>query len=129
MRPAPWLTPTTGPPTCPISSSPTAPASPQEAASIPRRLSRRSHCAVQRGSGSGDASCDQERLPSRALALGQDVASDDDLLNLAGAVVDLGHLRVAEVAFDVVALQVAAAAEDLDGVRRVLHAVVAAEDF
>src|SRR5215212_4726771 len=55
------------------------------------------------------------------------MAGDDNLLDLAGAIVDLGHLRVAEVAFDVVALQVAAAAEDLDGVRRVLHAVVAAE--
>src|SRR5215204_444702 len=66
-----------------------------------------------------------ETLPG--VALGKHVAGDDDLLDLAGAIVDLGHLGVAKVAFDVVALQVATAAENLDGARRVLHAVVAAE--
>ena len=58
-------------------------------------------------------------LTGAPLALGQNVAGDDHLLDLAGSVVDLGHLGVAEVTFDVVALQVAATAEDLDGVRRV----------
>src|SRR5688500_12217443 len=72
---------------------------------------------------------DRQTLSGRLLAFGQDMAGDDDFLDLAGAVVDLGDLGVAEVAFDVVALQVAAATEDLDGVRRVLHAVVAAEDL
>src|SRR5215207_3106585 len=58
-------------------------------------------------------------LPGRLLAFGQDMAGDDDLLDLAGAVVDLGHLGVAEIAFDVVPFQVATTAENLDGVRRV----------
>jgi hypothetical protein len=74
------------------------------------------------GSGRFSGSClCQAREPLPGVAFCQDVAGDDDLLDLAGAVVDLGHLRVAEVAFDVVALQVAATAEDLDGVRRVLQ--------
>src|SRR4051794_6174110 len=127
MRLPPWSTPTTGPTTSPTSSLPTAPACRLAAGSTPRRRSRRSRCDVQRGSGSGDASCDGGRLPSCSLAPGRRVAGEGALLDFASAVVDLGRLGVAEVALDVVALQVAAAAEDLDGVRRVLHAVVAAE--
>jgi hypothetical protein len=49
------------------------------------------------------------------------MAGDDDLLDPAGTVADLSHLRVTKVVFEVAALQAAAAAEDLDGVHRVLQ--------
>src|SRR5215208_736518 len=78
------------------------------------RCSPRSRCRVFpcAAMGAGDHGTPSGRL----LAFGQDVAGDDDFLNLAGAVVNLGHLGVAEVALDVVAFQVAASAEDLNGV-------------
>src|SRR3954463_12827023 len=93
----PWSTPTIRPTMSPTSTSPTAPACPLAAGSTLRRRSRRSRCAARRESGSGDGSCDEVRLRSRSLAVGQHVAGDDDLLDLAGAVVNLGHFRVAKV--------------------------------
>src|SRR5215216_2539873 len=114
---------------CPTSSSPTPAVWRRAVGSIQRRRFRQSHCAVPKGSGSDDASWDDGRSPDRAVALGKNMAGDDHLLDLAGTIVDLGHFRVSKVAFDVIALQVATAAEDLDGVRRVLHAVVTAEDL
>src|SRR5207302_6230413 len=51
----------------------------------------------------------------------QQLARDDDALDLAGALVDLHDLRVTEEALDGELARVAVAAEDLDRVGRDLH--------
>src|SRR5262245_27722320 len=56
----------------------------------------------------------------------EDVARDDDALDLRGALVDLQELGVAHELLDRVLLGVAVAAEDLDGVGRGVHGGVGA---
>ena len=68
-------------------------------------------------SGTGFATppeADPRACPSLARGLAQQRAGDDEPLDLARALVDLGHLRVAVVALDRELLGVAVAAEDLD---------------
>src|SRR5439155_1024192 len=57
----------------------------------------------------------------RAALQAQQLARDDDALDLAGALVDLHDLRVAEEALDGELARVAVAAQDLDRVGRDLH--------
>src|SRR4051794_11107162 len=54
---------------------------------------------------------------------------DDDALDLVGALVDLGDLGVAHVALDRILLDVAVAAEDLDGLDGDAHRVVGGEEL
>src|SRR5438093_11640616 len=61
------------------------------------------------------------RCPCRSCVPSQDLARDDELLDLRGALVDLRDLRVAEVALDLILARVAVPAVDLDGVGRHLH--------
>src|SRR3954454_7047660 len=63
------------------------------------------------------------------LLLGRHLAGDDDALDLVGAFVDLGDLGVAHHALDGVLVDVAVAAEDLDGVDGDLHGVVGGEQL
>src|SRR5271165_554648 len=68
--------------------------------------------------------------PSRrtaALVLLEQLAGDDHLLHLVGALVDLRHLRIAQEALDREVLGVAVAAEELHGVDRDRHGGVGGE--
>src|ERR1700716_3917017 len=65
------------------------------------------------------------RSPSGAYQL----AGDDDALDLVGPLVDLASLRVADAPRHWIFLEVAIAAEDLQGIERDLHRGVSAEEF
>src|SRR3970282_456135 len=68
------------------------------------------------------------RLGARRRAREQ-VAGDDELLDLRGALVGLGDLRVPEVPLDLVLLDEAIAAVDLHGVRRHAHGHLGREEL
>src|SRR5712692_3208251 len=59
----------------------------------------------------------------------EQVSGDDELLDLRGALVDLGDLRVPEVPLDLVLLDEAVAAVDLHGVRRDAHGHLGGEEL
>src|SRR5262245_11421105 len=69
------------------------------------------------------------RLLRSARGLAQDLARDDEALDLVRALVDLRDLGVAHVLLDRVILHVPVAAEELDGVRRDLHGRVGREEL
>ena len=89
------------------------PAIPSSRSRISRAPRRRSPASTARDRGSCAWSSPHRRQAPAALL--QDLARDDHLLHLVGALADLGQLGVAQVALDVELARVAVAAVDLDG--------------
>src|SRR5438132_12146884 len=96
-------------------------ASPQAASPRGSRACRRARWESPRASRTAPGA------PCRSCVPSQDLAGDDELLDLRGALVDLRDLRVAEKALYLVLARVAVAAVHLDGVGRHLHRRLAGE--
>ena len=75
------------------------------------------------------ASCGRLLLLVEGRGSGQQLPRDQQPLDLIGAFEDLGHLGVAIEPFDLEAADIAAAPEDLDGIRRADDGRIASDAF
>src|SRR5439155_15667422 len=66
----------------------------------------------------GPGTCESEALPDLHAGAAKDLAGDDETVDLAGSLVNLGDPRVPEVALHRVLLRVPVTAVDLQSLRR-----------